>query len=142
MSFDQEQSHVLSLHDAVVEIKAILNNGLKAQLIEQKAELKSVKDDVQLIRDALTGHVAKEDVIYEIFKRVMNTGVTITGTASSPSRRAARMRPCPAITSSSSLTRIGMVQPYSTSDAASLATWSSECVRGFRAYGRSSWISS
>src|SRR5512132_1244698 len=79
MSFDQEQSHVLSLHDAVVEIKATLNNGLKAQLIEQKAELKSVRDDVQLIRDALTGHVAKEDVIYEIFKRVMNTGVTITG---------------------------------------------------------------
>ena len=29
MSFDQEQSHVLSLHDAVVEIKATLNNGLK-----------------------------------------------------------------------------------------------------------------
>ena len=29
---------------------------------------------------ALTGHVAKEDVIYEILKRVMNTGVTITGT--------------------------------------------------------------
>lgn len=61
MSFDHEQSHVLSLHDAVVEIKATLNNGLKAQLIEQKAELKSVKDDVQLIRDALTGHVAKEE---------------------------------------------------------------------------------
>ena len=36
--------------------------------------------------------------------------------------RAARMRPCPAITSSSSFTRIGMVQPNSTSDAASLAT--------------------
>ena len=55
MSFDQEQSHVLSLHDAVVEIKATLNNGLEAQLLEQNAELKSVKDDVQLIRDALIG---------------------------------------------------------------------------------------
>ena len=30
-------------------------------------------------RDALTGHVAKKDVVYEIFKRVMNTGVAITG---------------------------------------------------------------
>ncbi len=39
----------------------------------------SVKGDIQLIRDALTSHVAKEDVVYEIFKRVMNTGVTITG---------------------------------------------------------------
>ena len=28
MSFDQEQSHVLSLHDAVVEIKATLNGTL------------------------------------------------------------------------------------------------------------------
>ena len=24
-------------------------------------------------------HIAKEDVVYEIFKRVMNTGVSITG---------------------------------------------------------------
>jgi hypothetical protein len=38
-----------------------------------------VKSDIQLIRDALTSHVAKEDVLYEIFKRVMNTGVSITG---------------------------------------------------------------
>jgi hypothetical protein len=46
---------------------------------EQKAELTIVKNDIQVIRDALTSHVAKEDVIYEIFKRVMNTGVSITG---------------------------------------------------------------
>ena len=46
----------------------------------RRGELATVKDDIQLIRDALTSHVAKEDVIYEIFKRVMNTGVTITGT--------------------------------------------------------------
>jgi hypothetical protein len=39
----------------------------------------AVKDDIHLIHDALTSHVAKEDVVYEIFKRVMNTGVTITG---------------------------------------------------------------
>jgi hypothetical protein len=42
-------------------------------------ETASVKDDIQLIRDTLTSHVAKKDVVYEIFKRVMNTGVTITG---------------------------------------------------------------
>jgi hypothetical protein len=46
---------------------------------DQRTELATVKEDIQQIRDALTGHVAKEDVIYEIFKRVMNTGVTITG---------------------------------------------------------------
>jgi hypothetical protein len=46
---------------------------------DQRSELAAVKADVQLIRDALTGHVAKEDVIYEIFKRMMNTGVAITG---------------------------------------------------------------
>ncbi len=43
------------------------------------SELVTVKEDIQLIRDALTGHVAKEEVVYEIFKRVMNTGVAITG---------------------------------------------------------------
>jgi hypothetical protein len=42
-------------------------------------ELAGVKKDILATRDALTGHVAKEDVVYEIFKRVMNTGVAITG---------------------------------------------------------------
>ena len=44
---------------------------------DQKSD--AIVKEVQQIRDALTGHVAKEDVIYEIVKRVMNTGVTITG---------------------------------------------------------------
>ena len=46
-------AYVLALHDEVVEITATLNNGLEAQLIEHKAELTSVKDDIQLIRDPL-----------------------------------------------------------------------------------------
>jgi hypothetical protein len=46
---------------------------------DQKTELATVTDDIQRIRDALTSQVAKEDVVYEIFKRVMNTGVSITG---------------------------------------------------------------
>jgi hypothetical protein len=46
---------------------------------DQKSELATVKDDIQSIRETLTSHVAKEDVIYEIFKRLMNTGVSITG---------------------------------------------------------------
>ena len=39
---------------------------------DQKSELATVNDDIQLIRDALTRHVAKENLIHEIFKRVMN----------------------------------------------------------------------
>ena len=31
---------------------------------DQKSELVTVKDDIQLIRHALTSHVAKEHVIY------------------------------------------------------------------------------
>jgi hypothetical protein len=53
--------------------------GIRTMVNDQKAELATVKDDIQSIRDVLTSHVAKEDVIYEIFKRVMNTGVSITG---------------------------------------------------------------
>jgi hypothetical protein len=70
---------IQALQHDVSEIKAVLNNGLRAMVHDQKSELSVVKADIQLIRDALTGHVAKEDVIYEIFKRVMNTGVAITG---------------------------------------------------------------
>jgi hypothetical protein len=55
-------------------------NGLDRPLsIDQRTELTIVKNDIQVIRDALTSHVVKEDVIYEIFKRMMNTGVSITG---------------------------------------------------------------
>ena len=39
---------------------------------DQKSELATVKNDIQQIRDALTRHVTKENLIYEIFKRVMN----------------------------------------------------------------------
>ena len=53
--------------------------GIRTMVNDQKSELATVKDDIQSIRDALTSHVAKEDVVYEIFKRVMNTGVSITG---------------------------------------------------------------
>jgi hypothetical protein len=38
-----------------------------------------IRNEVETIRSTVTSHVAKEDLIYEIFKRVMNTGVTITG---------------------------------------------------------------
>jgi hypothetical protein len=59
----------------------------------------------------------------------------MTGTSLKPKCCAASRRPWPAITVPSSAIRIGCVQPYSTSDAASRATWSSECSRGLRAYG-------
>jgi amino acid permease len=29
------------------------------------------------MREALTGHMAKEEVMYDVFKRVMNTGITL-----------------------------------------------------------------
>jgi hypothetical protein len=76
------EDHIAAIHALqtdVSEIKAILNNGIRTMVNDQKIELATVKDDIQLIRDALTSHVAKEDVVYEFFKRVLNTGVTITG---------------------------------------------------------------
>ena len=79
MTPEETSATIQALQHDVSEIKAILNNGLRSMVHDHKSELASVKQDIQLIRDALTGHVAKEDVVYEIFKRVMNTGVTITG---------------------------------------------------------------
>src|SRR6266511_5263794 len=57
------------------------------------------------------------------------------GTSFSPRCRAASSRPWPATISPSSDTITGAVQPYSTSDAAILAIWSSEWVRAFLEYG-------
>jgi hypothetical protein len=79
MSPEEHTAAIRSLQSDVADIKGILNNGLRTMVHDQRSELATVKEDIQLIRDALTGHVAKEDVIYEIFKRVMNTGLTITG---------------------------------------------------------------
>ena len=79
MTPEEHSAAINALQHDVSEIKAVLNNGLRTMVHDQRAELATVKADIQLIRDALTGHVAKEDVVYEIFKRVMNTGVAITG---------------------------------------------------------------
>jgi hypothetical protein len=79
MSPEEHTAAIRTLQTDISEIKGIVNNGLRTMVQDQKSELATVKEDIQLIRDALTSHVAKEDVVYEIFKRVMNTGVTITG---------------------------------------------------------------
>ena len=79
MTPEDHTAAVHALQNAISEIKAILNNGIRTMVNDQKTELATVKDDIQSIRDAPTSHVAKEDVVYEIFKRVMNTGVSITG---------------------------------------------------------------
>ena len=78
MSPEEHTAAIRTLQSDISEIKGIVNNGLRAMVQDQRTELAAVKEDIQQIRDALTGHVAKEDVVYEIFKRVMNTGVTIT----------------------------------------------------------------
>ena len=79
MTSDEHTAAIRTLQSDVADIKGTLNNGLRTMVQDQRTELATVKEDIQQIRDALTSHVAKEDVIYEIFKRVMNTGVTITG---------------------------------------------------------------
>jgi hypothetical protein len=79
MTPEDHTAAIHALQNAISEIKAILNNGIRTMVNDQKTELATVKDDIQSIRDTLTSHVAKEDVVYEIFKRVMNTGVSITG---------------------------------------------------------------
>ena len=75
MTPDDHTTAIHALQNDVSKIKAILNNGIRTMVNDQKSELVAVKDDIQRIRDALTSHVAKEDVVYEIFKRVINTGV-------------------------------------------------------------------
>jgi hypothetical protein len=61
------------LHDAVVKIDATLNDGLKAMVAEHRIELKQIRNEVETIRSTVTSHVAKEDLLFEIFKRTLNT---------------------------------------------------------------------
>ena len=62
MQYDDDGGRTIrALEHSVTEIRTMLNNGLKTIVQEQKAELATVKDDIQSIRDALTSHVAKEE---------------------------------------------------------------------------------
>ena len=78
MTPEDHTAAIHALQSDVADIKGILNNGIRTMVNDQKSELATVKEDIQQICDAPTSHIAKEDVVYEIFKRVMNTGVTIT----------------------------------------------------------------
>lgn len=49
------EDHTQAIHALqtdVSEIKAILNNGIRTMVNDRKSELTTVKDDIQLIRDA------------------------------------------------------------------------------------------
>jgi hypothetical protein len=72
MTPEQTEAALEELHDAVVKIDLTLNDGLKAMVAEHRLELKAINVAVQTMRDQITA-------TFEIFKRVMNTGVTITG---------------------------------------------------------------
>ena len=61
MTSDEHTAAIHALQSDVADIKGILNNGLRTMVQDQKSELASVKGDIQLIRDALTSHVAKEE---------------------------------------------------------------------------------
>ena len=67
MSPEEHTAAIRALQTDVADIKGILNNGLRTMVHDQRSELATVKEDIQLIRDALTGHVAKEDVKYEVY---------------------------------------------------------------------------
>ena len=60
---------------------------------------------------------------------------TITGASSSPKRFAASRRPCPAMMTPSSPTRMGLTKPNSAIEAAICAICQSGCVLGLRAKG-------
>jgi hypothetical protein len=79
VSPEQQSATIIALHDAVNKIEATLNDGMKAMIAEHRIELKQIKGEVETIRTTVTSHVAKEDLLFEIFKRTLNTGVTITG---------------------------------------------------------------
>jgi hypothetical protein len=57
MSPEDHTAAIRSLQSDVADIKGTLNNGLRAMVQDQRTELATVKEDIQLIRDALTGRL-------------------------------------------------------------------------------------
>ena len=80
MSPEQQSATIIALHDAVNKIEATLNDGMKAMIAEHRIELKQIKSEVETIRTTVTSHVAKEDVLFHIFQKVLGLGVAIGGT--------------------------------------------------------------
>ncbi len=80
MSPEQTDAAFALLHDAVVKIDATLNDGLKAMIAEHRIELKQIKGEVETIRTTVTSHVAKEDVLFQIFRKTLGLGIAIGGT--------------------------------------------------------------
>lgn len=79
MTPDQQESAIRALHDAVIEIRVTLNDGLMTMVAEQRAELKLVNVAVQQIRDQVSSHIAKEGIVFEIFRKTLGLGITVTG---------------------------------------------------------------
>ena len=53
MSPEEHTAAIRSLQADVAEIKAVLNNGLRTMVADHKAELVTVKADIQTIRDGI-----------------------------------------------------------------------------------------
>jgi prophage DNA circulation protein len=80
MSPEQQSATIIALHDAVNKIEATLNDGMKAMIAEHRIELKQIKGEVETIRTTVTSHVAKEDVLFQIFQKTLGLGIAIGGT--------------------------------------------------------------
>ena len=80
VSPEQQSATIIALHDAVNKIEATLNDGMKAMIAEHRIELKQIKGEVETIRTTVTSHVAKEDVLFQIFQKVLGLGIAIGGT--------------------------------------------------------------
>ena len=64
---------------SVAEMKGVINNGIKLMIAEHKVELGNIKGEVASIKESVTAHIAKEDVLFNIFSRTLNTGIALTG---------------------------------------------------------------
>jgi hypothetical protein len=79
-TLEQQAAHLEALHVAVTKIDTTINNGLKGMVVEHKTQLHEINEAVQRIRDQVNGHIAKEDVIFEIFRKTLSVGVAFAGT--------------------------------------------------------------
>ena len=69
---------ITALRDAVIELRITAAAGKVADT-EQKTGLLHVGDEVRTIRDQLSTPIAKEDLLFEIFRRAMTIGISVTG---------------------------------------------------------------
>ena len=77
-AIDHLRQDLATIAATIAEVKGTLNDGLKLMVYDHKVQLATVKEELSAAASQIASHIAKEDVIFEIFRKTLSVGVTVT----------------------------------------------------------------